>query len=1094
MTVLSRLLMLVLLGGVLVVAPTALASATVTAPAAVAAPAAAAPYQGTLTAPTASVPVGTSITFSYSVPSAGVTSTNWVGIYQAGQTPGDVASTTYQYTPDASGTVTFATTSLTPGSYVAYYLYDNGYDVLAGPVGFTVTGASPYAGGTLTSSVTSVPNAQSITFSYSVPSAGVTSTNWVGIYQPGQTPGDVASTTYQYTPDASGTVTFSTSSLDGVGNYVAYFFYDNGYQIIAGPVSFSVTPGILAPAPVYQRAIGAHQLAGPVGVATAANGDIWATDTGRNQITEFDPDSRPLRTIGAGLGLNQPEGIVPAPGGDVWVASAGNDRIVELSPAGRQVTSFGGKGSGNGQLDQPVALAVSPSGGTVYVADQNNNRIEEFTAAGGYSGSISVPTPAGVALDGAGDIWVSSPSYASGNQVYEFSPAGAQLRSFGSTQASYGALGNTGGIAIGPDGKVYVAQPDYNVVSVFGPDGAFETEFGLQSNTAHATENLAAPEGLAVTASGDVLVADTGNDRLVEFSLAPGPAAAALAAGATPSRGPALPLIIGLSLAALLLAAASGWATLAYRRRARRPETAAAPAAAATPVSAAPVSAAPVSAAMPEPGTAEPFAAVQQRIGDQERPLKRLADVDVSRRRMLVGATALSGLAVGGAALPANLRKMMAATPLDLSGRLSDIEHIVILMQENRSFDHYFGTMPGVRGFQDPTAITLPGGKSVFYQPDPSHADGYLTPFHYDTKSTSAQQTPGTDHTWGTQHQAWDNGAMDQWVAAKGEYTMGYFTQPDIPFHWALAQAFTLCDNYHCSVLGPTNPNRLYMWSGMIDPSGTGGGPVTDDSPAFNNAYLSWATYPERLEAAGVSWQVYQEEDNYDDNALAWFKQFSTAPTTSPLWQRGMRKRPAGWFEADARAGRLPQVSWLVAPTAQTEHPDYFPAAGAEYIASKLDAIAANEDLWRKTLFILTYDENDGMFDHVPPPVPPAGTAGEFVDGLPIGLGFRVPAIVVSPWSVGGYVCSDVLDHTSLIRLIEARFGVTEPNITAWRRATCGDFTTALRLPGGPARWPSQNRAVSLAAAEASFLTAQQEVFDNPAPTIPAVNEPIPGQ
>jgi phospholipase C len=131
------------------------------------------------------------------------------------------------------------------------------------------------------------------------------------------------------------------------------------------------------------------------------------------------------------------------------------------------------------------------------------------------------------------------------------------------------------------------------------------------------------------------------------------------------------------------------------------------------------------------------------------------------------------------------------------------------------------------------------------------------------------------------------------------------------------------------------------------------------------------------------------------------------------------------------------------------------------------------------------------VFDHVPPPVPPAGTASEFVDALPIGLGFRVPAIVVSPWSVGGFVCSDVLDHTSLIRHIEARFGVTEPNISAWRRAACGDFTMSLRLPGGPARWPSQNRAVTLAAAEASFLTAQQEVFNNPGPTI---NEPIPEQ
>jgi phospholipase C len=525
-------------------------------------------------------------------------------------------------------------------------------------------------------------------------------------------------------------------------------------------------------------------------------------------------------------------------------------------------------------------------------------------------------------------------------------------------------------------------------------------------------------------------------------------------------------VLAGISLGGLLLAVAAAWAIV--RRRPRRPL-------------------APVICEMPDPASQEPFSAVQARIAAEEA-------VPLSRRKLLASATALSGVAASGAILPANLRKMLAATPSDLRGRLTDIKHIVILMQENRSFDHYFGTMPGVRGFQDPTAISLSTGNPVFYQPDPSHADGYLTPFHYDTKNTSAQATPGTDHSWGTQHEAWNNGAMDQWVKAKGEFTMGYFTVDDIPFHWALAQAFTVCDNYHCSVLGPTNPNRLNMWTGMIDPEGTGGGPIIDNSPAYNNAFLSWTTYPERLEAAGVSWQVYQEEDNYDDNALAWFKQFSNAPTTSALWQRGMRKRPAGWFENDARRGRLPKVSWLVAPTAQTEHPDYFPAAGAEYIASKLDAIAANEDLWRSTLFILCYDENDGIFDHVVPPTPPAGTADEFVDGLPIGLGFRVPAIVVSPWSVGGNVCSDVLDHTSLIRVIEARWGVLEPNISAWRRATCGDFTTALRFSGGRADWPRQNSAITLAAAEASFLTAQQEVFNNPAPTIPSVNEPVPGQ
>ena len=465
----------------------------------------------------------------------------------------------------------------------------------------------------------------------------------------------------------------------------------------------------------------------------------------------------------------------------------------------------------------------------------------------------------------------------------------------------------------------------------------------------------------------------------------------------------------------------------------------------------------------------------------------------MSRRQLLTGATALTGVAVGAGLLPVNLRKALAATAASPPrGSLRDIEHIVILMQENRSFDHYFGTFPGVRGFRDPAAIKLPDGQPVFYQPDPSHAQGYLLPFRYDTHSTSAQATPGTDHSWSSQHQAFNNGAMDSWIAAKGEYTMGYFTQDDIPFHWALAEAFTLCDNYHCSVLGPTNPNRLYMWTGMIDPNGTGGGPVIDNSPAYNNIILSWTTYPERLQRAGISWQVYQEEDNYDDNALAWFKQYGYARTSSPLYQRAMVRKPAGRFESDARACRLPQVSWLVAPSAQTEHPDYFPAAGAEYIAQKLDAIAANPDLWAKTAFILTYDENDGMFDHVPPPTAPPGTPAEFVAGLPIGLGFRVPATIVSPWTAGGHVYSDVLDHTSLIRFIEARFGVREPNISAYRRRTCGDFTSAFRFGDGPAPYPRDTMTLSLAAADAGELTAQQEVNSNPAPVIPAVNPPWP--
>jgi phospholipase C len=463
----------------------------------------------------------------------------------------------------------------------------------------------------------------------------------------------------------------------------------------------------------------------------------------------------------------------------------------------------------------------------------------------------------------------------------------------------------------------------------------------------------------------------------------------------------------------------------------------------------------------------------------------------VSRRTLFKGAAGLGAAAAASVFLPPNVRKALASTdaPRPGEGSINDIEHVVFLMQENRSFDEYFGTFPGVRGFGDPNAMKLPNGNSVFQQPDAAHADGYLLPFHMDTQTTSAQAVPGTAHDWGTQHQAWDNGAMDAWVAAKGAQTMGYFKQADIPFHWALASAFTLCDAYHCSVLGPTNPNRLYMWSGMLDPNGTGGGPVTDDSPAYNNPYCTWTTYPERLTAAGITWQVYQEYDNYDDNSLEWFHQYATADHESVLWQSGMVRKPAGWFEDDALNDRLPQVSWLVAPSAQCEHPDWTAAAGAQYIASKIDAIAANPKVWAKTVFILMYDENDGYFDHVLPPTAPAGTADEYVDGVPIGLGFRVPCTIVSPWTVGGYVATETFDHTSLIRLLETRFGVTEPNISAWRRQTVGDLTSAFQF-SQPRPFPAGNQALSVPSTTRTLLAAQQEVADNPAPTIPAVNTP----
>jgi len=647
-----------------------------------------------------------------------------------------------------------------------------------------------------------VPNGSTITFSYSTPAAGVISTNWIGLYSAGQTPGQVASTTWQYAPGSGGTLTFSSASLNGVGKYTAFYLYNNGYQVLAGPVSFSVVPSRPAPAPAFSRSFGGFGpgvLADPFGVALDQHGNVWVADRGGDRdaggVAEFSPGGRLVTAFG-GHGrsaLNHPSGIAVGPDGNIWVTDTGADQVVEFSPQGRQLTAFGSSGSGNGQLNDPQDLVVAPDG-DVYVADQGNNRIEEFSPSGGYLASISVATPDGVALDAAGDIWVSSPSYADGNAVYEFSPAGTQLQTFGATQASYGAMSNVGGIAVGPGGRIYLAQPDYGWVTVYNPDGSFYTEFGLQSDTRQAGEDLEFPQGLAVTAGGDVFVADSGNGRVAEFAP---PGSGRRAAAVVPPSGSGVPRDVWLALVAAALLALAGLGLWLRRRGNGRVPTPA------------PVPPAPARPALPA-----------------------LRGPAVSRRQILSGATALGGISLGAAALPLSLRRAMSASLTGSApGGIRDIQHIVILMQENRSFDHYFGTMPGVRGYADPTAIKLPNGNPVFYQPDPSHAQGYLSPFYYDPSKTSAQATPGTDHSWPTQHQAWDNGLMDQWVAAKGPYTMGYFKQPDIEFHWALAEAFTICDNYHCSVLGPTNPNRLYMWTGMIDPNGTGGGPIIDTAP-----------------------------------------------------------------------------------------------------------------------------------------------------------------------------------------------------------------------------------------------------------------------
>jgi phospholipase C len=411
-------------------------------------------------------------------------------------------------------------------------------------------------------------------------------------------------------------------------------------------------------------------------------------------------------------------------------------------------------------------------------------------------------------------------------------------------------------------------------------------------------------------------------------------------------------------------------------------------------------------------------------------------------RREFIGAGATAAAAMS---IPASVAR---AAGQPRSSGLSRIEHIVVLTQENRSYDHYFGAYRRGQGFSDPHAITLPGGRDVFHQPDPSQPEGYLLPFHLDTERTAAANFGDVDHSWGRSHDVFNGGAYDGWIAAKGPLSMGYFTRNDMAFYYGLADAFTLCDRYHCSVLSSTNPNRMYLMSGTIDPAGRNGGPEINNSeptPGF-----TWTTYPERLERAGVSWRVYQTPDNFDDNALAWFAQYQTAPTSSPLYQRGLRFNGLDAWIDDVRNDSLPSISWLVSSASFSEHPGTgAPARGFWLTSQLLQALGDNPRVWKKTAFILNYDENGGFFDHVPPPLPPPGTPDEFVGGLPIGLGIRVPMLMISPYSRGGGIVSDVYDHTSVLRLMEQRFGVEEPNISAWRRRTCGDLTACFDFEGG---------------------------------------------
>lgn len=466
----------------------------------------------------------------------------------------------------------------------------------------------------------------------------------------------------------------------------------------------------------------------------------------------------------------------------------------------------------------------------------------------------------------------------------------------------------------------------------------------------------------------------------------------------------------------------------------------------------------------------------------------------------IMGVSAAAGAAAN--TFPSAIAEALQTPAANETSTIRDVKHVVILMQENRSFDHYFGTLRGVRGFGDRHTVPMESGKPVWFQSD---GQKDIPPFHLDTKTTDAIAHPGTPHSFSDSQAAWNQGKFGYWPKYKNPYSMGYFKREDVPFQFALAEAFTICDAYHCSITTGTDPNRIVFWSGSNhDPDlrarGINGteadsepnnlrcwieGALPEPGYTYQGSALPWQTIPDVLEDAGVSWRIYQNtNDNWTGamhGGLA-FKSFREAQPGSPLYEKGMTDYSLERFAADVQAGTLPEVSWILPPKNWSEHPSAStPLQGAEYTSRILQALTSNPEVWSRTVFFQMFDENDGLFDHLPPAAPPSYTADGQLAGKstidlkgfyfsdpekrllddsdtisgsvrPWGLGARVPLYVVSPWSRGGWVNSQVADHTSVGMFLEQRFGVTVPAISPWHRAVCSDLTSCFdfKTPNEP--------------------------------------------
>jgi phospholipase C len=357
---------------------------------------------------------------------------------------------------------------------------------------------------------------------------------------------------------------------------------------------------------------------------------------------------------------------------------------------------------------------------------------------------------------------------------------------------------------------------------------------------------------------------------------------------------------------------------------------------------------------------------------------------------------------------------------------LPEIEHFVVLMMENHSFDNYFGMLGRGDGFTldrdgKPTDANVDkDGNTVvaYHLPTTSQKDNHVT------------------QNWVSSHTQYNDGKNDGFAKTSGKQGMGYWTGDDLPFYYSLASQFPICDRYFCSVLSQTYPNRRFI------AAATAFGNITTELPKLDDPSPPGGTIYDKLDEFEVTWRNYSSG----------LPEIGIYPAVFLKHQDKVSK--IDQFLIDCEAGTLPSYS-LVSPhpNVSEENPQDI-HQGESFSAGIINAVL-NSPLWDKTALIFTYDEHGGYYDHVPPPpafkpddVPPDPNKTKGVPGGYDRLGFRVPTVIVSPFAKRDYVSHVVHDHTSILRLIETKWNL---GALTYRDANASNLLDTLDFAGPPA-------------------------------------------